>query len=285
MSPAPVPPAEVPRAEVAPAEVPPAEVPPAEVRPAEVRRRGRRPAPSPSPGLVADTVTFSWVDGPGNRFVLFLQGCNLKCTACHNPHTIPLSTPRARVVTVPEVLEQLRRVHAFLSGVTVSGGEATLQADFVHDLFAAVRADPDLRHLTTYVDTNGVVPREVWDRLLPVTDAAMVDLKAFDAGVHEELTGSANDQTLDSIRHLAAVGKLHEVRLLLVPGHNDSADQLSATARWLLEIDPAVRVKVIAFRRHGVRASARDWPEASEQTRDGWRLVLTRAGVRDLVVV
>jgi len=189
------------------------------------------------------------------------------------------------VVTVREVLEDLRRVHMFLSGLTVSGGEATLQADFVRDLFTAVKADPDLRHLTTYVDTNGVVPREVWDQLLPVTDAAMVDLKAFDAGVHEELTGSANDLTLASIQHLAALGKLHEVRLLLVPGRNDSVDQLSATAGWLMDRDPAMRIKVIAFRRHGVRASARDWPEASEPTRDGWRSVLTRAGVRDLVVV
>jgi pyruvate formate lyase activating enzyme len=240
---------------------------------------------SQTPGLLADVVPFSWVDGPGNRFVLFLQGCNFNCTACHNPHTIPLSTGRARVVTVPEVLEELRPVHAFLSGVTVSGGEASLQPEFVHGVFTAIKADPDLRHLTTFLDTNGATSRETWDLLLPVTDGAMVDLKAFDPDVHQDLTGTSNDQTLDSIRHLAAAGVLHEVRLLLVPGHNDSAEHLTATARWLLAVDPEMRIKVIAFRPHGVRAEARSWPAAADETRDGWRRVMTRAGVRDLVVV
>jgi pyruvate formate lyase activating enzyme len=240
---------------------------------------------SPVPGLLADVAPFSWVDGPGNRFVLFLQGCNFNCTACHNPHTIPLSTGRARVVTVPEVLEQVRRFHAFLSGVTVSGGEASQQAEFVHELFTAIRADADLRHLTTYLDTNGAAPRETWDLLLPVTDGAMVDLKALDPDVHEVLTGARNDLTLASIRRLAAAGRLHEVRLLLVPGRNDSADQLAATARWLLDVDPDMRIKVISFSAHGVRGQARGWPEATERTREGWRSVMTRAGVRDLLVV
>lgn len=240
---------------------------------------------SPVPGLLADVVPFSCVDGPGNRFVLFLQGCNFSCTACHNPHTIPLFTGRARTVTVPEVLEEVRRVHAFLSGVTASGGEASLQADFVHELFAAIKGDAQLRHLTTFLDTNGAAPRETWDLLMPVTDAAMIDLKALDPDVHETLTGSRNDLTLDAIRRFAAEGRLHEVRLLLVPGHNDSVDQLTATARWLLGVDPAMRIKLIAFRAHGVRAEARSWPEATDDIREGWRFALTRAGVRDLAVV
>lgn len=240
---------------------------------------------SPEPGLLADTIPFSWVDGPGNRYVLFLQGCNFTCTACHNPHTIPLATPRARVVTVPEVLADLRRMHRFLAGITVSGGEATLQPEFVHALFAAVKADPDLAHLTTFVDTNGSAPLEVWDRLLPVTDGTMVDLKALDDDVHVRLTGTSNAPVLASIRHLADHRRLYEVRLLLVPGINDSPDQLRRTADWLLSVDPALRVKVIAFRRHGVRAAARDWPEASDEQRAAWQSALSAAGVHDLVLV
>ena len=147
---------------------------------------------SPGLGLLADVVPFSWVDGPGNRYVLFLQGCNFACTACHNPHTIPLATPRARLVTVEHVLEDVRRTHHFLSGVTVSGGEATLQPSYLFDLFAALKSDPQLAHLTTFVDTNGSAPREVWDRLLPVTDGVMVDLKAVDPEVHLRLTGTTN---------------------------------------------------------------------------------------------
>jgi pyruvate-formate lyase-activating enzyme len=240
---------------------------------------------SPGLGLLADVVPFSWVDGPGNRYVLFLQGCNFACTACHNPHTIPLATARARLVTVEHVLEDVRRTHHFLSGVTVSGGEATLQPSFLFDLFAALKSDPELAHLTTFVDTNGSAPREVWDRLLPVTDGVMVDLKAFDPEVHLRLTGTTNTSVLTSIRQLAGRGKLYEVRLLLVPGTNDSTAQLRETADWLLSVDPLVRIKVIAFRRHGVRASARAWPEATTQQRDDWCGTLRDAGVQDLVLV
>jgi pyruvate formate lyase activating enzyme len=240
---------------------------------------------SPADGLLADTLPFSWVDGPGNRCVLFLQGCNFNCTACHNPHTIPLATRRARVVTMSEVLHLVRRVHQFLSGITVSGGEVTLQSEFVHDLFSFVKNDPELSHLTTFLDTNGAAPRETWDRLLPVTDGAMVDLKAFDPDVHELLTGSYNNEVLSSIRHLAGLGKLYEVRLLLVPGLNDADTDLRRTADWLLSIDPAMRIKVIGFNRHGVRAAARQWPEPTGERRQTWQRILEDAGVRELELV
>jgi pyruvate formate lyase activating enzyme len=235
--------------------------------------------------LLADTLPFSWVDGPGNRCVLFLQGCNFNCTACHNPHTIPLATRRARAVTMSEVLNLVRRVHLFLSGITVSGGEVTLQSEFVRNLFTSIKGDPELSHLTTFLDTNGAAPRETWDRLLPVTDGAMVDLKAFDPDVHELLTGSANGEVLTSIRHLAALGKLYEVRLLLVPGVNDAAEDLRRTADWLLSLDPAMRIKVIGFNRHGVRAAARQWPEPTAERRQTWQHVLEDAGVRELELV
>ena len=236
-------------------------------------------------GLLADTVPFSWVDGPGNRYVVFLQGCNFCCIACHNPHTIPLATGRARLITVPDVLDDVRRVRHFLSGVTVSGGEATLQPEFVHDLFDALDDDPQLHHLTTYLDTNGSASREVWDRLLPVTDGVMVDLKAFDPQVHVSLTGASNDAVLMSIRHLVARRKLYEVRLLLVPGVNDSPEQLERTAEWLLSLDPTMRVKVVTFRPHGVRAAARQWSEATPEQQGQWADVLAQVGVRHLTMV
>jgi pyruvate formate lyase activating enzyme len=225
------------------------------------------------------------VDGPGNRYVLFLQGCNFNCTACHNPHTIPLATPRARPVTVAEVIDDIRPLRRFLSGITVSGGEVTLQHRFVHDLFRAIKTDPDLHPLTTFLDTNGNAPRSTWARLLPVTDGAMVDLKALDADLHIALTDSANDEVLSSIRHLAEEGKLYEVRLLLVPGINDSDGRLRRTADWLLSVDPAMRIKVIGFHRHGVRASARHWPEATQERRQEWQDVLRDAGVGRLELV
>jgi pyruvate-formate lyase-activating enzyme len=224
---------------------------------------------SPS-ALLADVVPFSWVDGPGNRFAVFLQGCNLDCLACHNPHTMPRRTPRARTVDVDGLLDQVRPLAQYLSGVTVSGGEATLQAGFVAAWFDALRADPATARLTRFVDSNGCADDATWDLLLPRTEGVMLDLKALDAGVHLELTGSGNEQVLRSLDRLAAEGKLAEVRLLVVPGHNDTEDLLRRTGAYLAEHAPGVPVKVIGFRPHGVRAAARSIPAPTDAERSGY---------------
>lgn len=252
---------------------------------------------SSASGLVTDTIEFSNVDGPGNRFVVFLQGCTFNCAACHNPYTInpcidcgvcvdpcpsgalgldltghitfdpavctggdlcldicPYdASPKARTITVVGLLDQIRAAAPFLSGVTVSGGEATMQAPFLRELFSAIRSDPHTAHLTCFVDSNGDAPRSTWDLLDPVMDAAMIDLKCLDPGVHRTLARAGNDQVLASIELLAARGKLHEVRLLMLPGLNDADDLVSATGEWLAQIDPTLRVKVIGYRHHGVR--------------------------------
>ncbi len=222
-------------------------------------------------GLLADVVPFSWVDGPGNRFAVFLQGCNFDCLACHNPHTMPRATPRATPVTVEDLMERVRPLVPFLSGVTVSGGEATLQAPFVAAWFAALREDPGTAHLTRFVDSNGCADSTVWDLLLPVTDGVMLDLKALDVRTHEELTGHGNAEVLASLERLAAEARLAEVRLLVVPGHNDGEAALRATGTYLREHAPGVPVRVIGFRPHGVRAAARDIPEPTAEERERYR--------------
>jgi len=253
-------------------------------------------------GLITDTIAFSSVDGPGNRFVVFLQGCNFDCIACHNPYTINVcndcgeclttcstgaltfgadghvawneavcdgtdtciatcswdATPKARPRQVDELLADIRRAAPFLSGITVSGGEATQQVAFVHALFSAIKADPALHHLTCFIDSNGEAPREVWSRLAPVMDGAMIDLKCLDPEIHRVMTGKPNDQVLESIRFLDALGKLFEVRLLLIPGLNDDPELLRGTADWLADLDPMMRLKLIGFRPHGVRPHDRE---------------------------
>jgi pyruvate formate lyase activating enzyme len=234
-------------------------------------------------GRLADTIEFSAVDGPGNRFVVFLQGCNLDCLACHNPQTIPLGG--GRPVTVGGLVEQIRHAAPFLSGVTVSGGEATLQAAFVHDLFDALGADPALTNLTRFLDTNGDADRATWDALDGVLDGAMVDLKALDAATHVRLTGHGNDRVLDSIRLLHARGKLYEVRLLLAVGANDSDEALLATGAWLADVDPAMRVKVIGYRAHGVRKAAASLVEPTAGQRQRYAEVLSRVADFDVTAL
>ncbi len=280
-------------------------------------------------GLVTDWIEFSAVDGPGNRFVLFLQGCTFDCLACHNPYTISPcvdcrecldscasgalgigpdgritwddtacsgaeaclgacrynATPKARRLQVEQTLALIRPSAPFLSGITVSGGEATRQAIFLRELFLAVRADPELARLTCFVDSNGDVNGPIWDLLDPVMDAAMIDLKCLDNEIHRRLTAVDNTKVLASIGTLAGRGKLHEVRLLMLPGHNDADDLLRRTGSWLAGVDPRLRVKVIGFRQHGVRPSTLPLREPTPEQLAHYRDLLAAEGDFDLVLV
>lgn len=234
---------------------------------------------NPHQSQIADHLPFTWVDGPGNRVVLFFQGCNFDCVACHNPQTIPQQSVHAQQWSLEDALQRIRASMPYISGVTVSGGEATLQYEFLVALFSAIRNDPALAHLTTFIDSNGFATREIWDALAPVTDGVMIDLKVLDDSLHRSLTGQSNALVLQSIRHLAEIGLLYETRLMLVPDVNDSDLQLRETGAWLMQIDPDMRVKLNHFHAHGARAAARQWAEADEARKARNRAALTAAGV------
>jgi pyruvate formate lyase activating enzyme len=279
---------------------------------------------------VAGVERSSMVDGPGNRYVLFLQGCNFDCVACHNPSTIgrcdgcdgcgvcvevcphaaltvpvagavafdadacdqcgdcragcPLDAdPTISLMTVDDVVADLRRVAAYLNGITVTGGEPTLQLDALVALFARLRADPILSRLTTLVDTNGSLDAAGWRRLIPVLDGAMVDLKAGTPELHRRLARHEQQPVIDSIHLLRRARKLTEVRLLVIEGVTDTPEELEAWASVVASVDRAVPVRLNAFRHTGTRRQARDWPETSsgalERVADSLRsLGLTRVG-------
>lgn len=217
-----------------------------------------------STALVADVVTASCVDGPGNRFVVFLQGCTFNCLACHNPQTIARH-PRGGLATrrrIADLVDEIAEVAPFLSGVTVSGGEATCQWPAVLELFRALAVQPRTRRLTRLIDSNGDADPAVWDALASVMHGAMVDLKALDPTVHQFLTGRSNERVLASLRQLDQLRVLDEVRLLIIPTVNDSRDQLTATARWLGGLSSRPDIVVQGFRSEGTRPGARSFRDA-----------------------
>ena len=263
---------------------------------------------------VSRWLPFSCVDGPGNRLVLFLQGCNFRCPGCHNPHTIGLcdhcgdcvpgcpsgaltlidgrvrwqaslcthcdrcldacprsASPKTHQMSVAEVLALLRRYGPLLTGITVSGGEATTQLPFVVALFAAIKAAPDLAHLTCLLDSNGSLGETGWQRLLPVLDGAMIDLKGWRESVHHSLTGQGRERVLASLQLLARAGKLAELRLLQVPGRSDFLDaggELDAGLATFLQTLGPVPIRLNGFRHHGVRGEAMGWQEAAMEELD-----------------
>jgi len=186
------------------------------------------------------------------------------CDACLE--ACPRSAnPKTRQMSVAEVLALLRRYGPLLTGVTVSGGEATTQLPFVIALFTAIKAAPDLARLTCLLDSNGSLGETGWQRLVPVLDGAMIDLKGWREPVHLALTGRGRERVLASLRWLAAHDRLAEVRLLLVPGRSDFLDATGALEEalttFLLSLGP-VPIRLNGFRHHGVRGEALSWPEA-----------------------
>lgn len=176
-----------------------------------------------------------------------------------------MPAPKTSQISVAEVLALLRRYGPLLTGITVSGGEATTQLPFVIALFTAIRQAQDLSHLTCLLDSNGSLAETGWQRLLPVLDGAMIDLKGWRDSVHHSLTGVGRERVLASLRLLASHGKLAELRLLHVPGRSDFLDAdgklETGLASFLQNLGP-VPIRLNGFRQHGVRGVATSWPEA-----------------------
>ena len=232
---------------------------------------------------VSKILTYSIVDGPGNRLVIFLQGCNFNCACCHNPSTIGQYDPMARQYSVAEVLELLREHLPFLTGVTVSGGEPTKQLQFVIALFEAIKSDDELAKLSCFIDSNGYLGESGWESVLPVTDGVMLDIKSFDNPTHRELTTKDNLKSLQSARFLHAAGKLHELRFLLIPGKTDNDAELDGLIEFVRTLGDDTRVKLNAFQHHGVKGKALDWEKMSKVGVDKAAERLRAAGINNVI--
>ncbi|CED57747.1 putative 4Fe-4S ferredoxin, iron-sulfur binding [Aliivibrio wodanis] len=261
-------------------------------------------------GLVSKILTFSCVDGPGNRLVIFLQGCNYDCITCHNPHTInhcdhcgncvepcptdaltfddspnkkviwdealctqcdkcidvcpSKSNPKITTYTVGKLIEFTKKHAPFLSGVTISGGEATLQLPFIIEYFKAIKSEKSLGHLTCFIDSNGSLSEQGWNKVLPYLDGAMIDLKTWQNDTHLWLVGRENHRVLHSINLLAKHDKLHEVRLLYIPNKTDLLCEIDAVSEYLKTLSENITIRLNAFQHHGVIGEALGWDKCSK---------------------
>ncbi|MGD8170350.1 YjjW family glycine radical enzyme activase [Vibrio sp. TRT 21S02] len=263
--------------------------------------------------FVSRILNFSCVDGPGNRLVIFLQGCNFNCKNCHNPHTIKHcnhcgdcvsgcpsqaltvssngrkvmwdetkcihcdhcievcahhASPKVKRYSVGEMLQVIRKQHYFIAGITVSGGEATMQLPFIVELFRAIKVDEQLQHLTCFIDSNGYLSEQGWQKVMPYLDGAMIDLKSWQNETHQWLVGRDNHKVINSIRLLADHRKLHELRLLHIPSKSDLDMEVVQVARLINQLPQNINVRLNAFQHHGVVGEALNWPKCSELQMD-----------------
>lgn len=202
-------------------------------------------------GHVHSLETFGTVDGPGIRFVLFMQGCLLKCQYCHNPDTWGLN--EGREMTINEVLSEIESYLPYYrssgGGLTVSGGEPTLQYPFVTELFREVKRRWNLH---TALDTNGYNEPEKIRELLEVTDLVLLDLKHIDDEKHIVLTGKSNERTLKTARWLSDHGRKMWVRHVYVPGIHEDQEDLHRLGQFIGTLHGVEKFEILPYHQMGV---------------------------------
>ena len=200
-----------------------------------------------------------------------------QCDTCL--HLCPQqATPMAQRYSVEEIVAQVRKVAPFIEGITVSGGEATTQLPFVIALFTAIKSDPALGHLTCLVDSNGLLSETGWQKLLPVLDGAMLDLKAWGNEHHRFLTGRENPLIKQSIRWLAGHERLSELRLLVIPDRCDYLQHHRELTAFIQRLGK-VPVRINAFHAHGVYGEASRWRSATADDIEPLAHLLERQGI------
>lgn len=181
-------------------------------------------------GRIHSLESFGTVDGPGTRYVVFVQGCPMRCAYCHNPDTWSMT---AGELMDPEyIYEQYLRNEPFYrngGGVTVTGGEPLMQVDFLIDLFTIFKQNG----VHTCIDTSGIAfnpKNEEWmgklDKLMTLTDLVMLDIKHIDPEKHKELTSQPNENILKFAEYLSKKNIDTWIRHVVVPGITDDDEYL-----------------------------------------------------------
>ena len=208
-------------------------------------------------GRVHSLESFGSVDGPGVRYVIFLQGCRMRCKFCHNPDTWDPNSPNAMTFTAEELLQKALRCKGYWGkrgGITVSGGEPLLQIDFLLDLFRQAKA----QGVHTCIDTAGnpfTYEEPFYSKflaLMEVTDLLLVDVKEMDPKRHKALTGVPQDNTLEMLRCLNEFKKPVWIRHVLVPGVTDFDEDLQALRDFLDTLQNVERVEVLPYHTMGI---------------------------------
>lgn len=203
------------------------------------------------PGIVHSIDTFSTLDGPGIRTVIFMQGCPLRCQYCHNPDTWDIQAPTASAYSVEQILSILERsrpyFHTSGGGITCSGGEPLLQYEFIRDLFRECQK----REFHTALDTSLYVKSEWVEAVLPWTDLFLADIKHINPDKSLALTGMDNKLNLSNLEIINAYETPIWIRYVVVPGVTDEKSDLMKTAQFISGLNQVERVELLPYHELG----------------------------------
>ncbi len=206
-------------------------------------------------GYIHSIETFGSVDGPGVRFLIFLQGCPMRCQFCHNPDSWALN--KNNEMTADELLDKAERYRSYWGeegGITVSGGEALLQIDFLIELFSKAHE----RGINTCLDTSAqpFTRNEKWfakfEQLMTYTDTILLDIKHIRDDEHIKLTRWTNQNILDCAQYLSDIQKPVWIRHVLIPDITDKDEYLQELADFLKTLHNIERVDVLPYHTLGI---------------------------------
>ena len=194
--------------------------------------------------------SFGTVDGPGIRFVLFLQGCHLQCKYCHNRDTWDINGGEYR--TLDDILEKIRRYKNYMilsgGGVTVTGGEPLLQVKFLIELFKKLKAEG----IHTCIDTSGIVAiTEDIKEVLKYTDLVLLDIKHIDDEKCKKLVGVSNKRELEFAQYLSENNIKIWIRQVLVPGYTDDEQDLLKLKKFIKSLKTVENIQILPYHNMG----------------------------------
>ncbi len=198
-------------------------------------------------GRIHSVESFGTLDGPGIRYVLFLQGCGLRCKYCHNPDTWQMGS--GKKADSDEIISDILTYKNFIrsGGVTLSGGEPLLQPEFVTDILKKCAE----HGIHTALDTAGAVPLSISKPALDATDLILLDIKALDDELCRQLTGRGNKDTLDTLAFCETRHKPVWIRHVLVPGYTLDKNLLEALADYLSFFSCIELIELLPFHKMG----------------------------------
>ncbi|MDO4588818.1 MAG: pyruvate formate-lyase-activating protein [Fusobacterium sp.] len=200
-------------------------------------------------GNIHSYESFGTVDGPGIRFVVFLQGCPLRCKFCHNPDTWNATGAKIKE-SAEKTFEKIRKYKGYFGkkgGVTLTGGEPLVQSEFVLELFKLCKKDG----IHTALDTSGYIFNDKVKEVLEYTDLVLLDIKAIDEKVYKELTGVELKNTLEFANYLKEINKKTWIRHVVVPEITDNDELLDRLANYVSKFDNVEKVEILPYHKLG----------------------------------
>jgi len=270
-------------------------------------------------------IDMSVVDGPGNRTAIFFQGCNFNCFYCHNPETINHCTncleciekcpelaldtvdnkviwdsskcidcdtciktcihdasPKIQNMTVEDIIKRIKYNKPFIKGITTSGGECTLQSKFLVSLFK----ETNKIGLTNFVDTNGGVDLSEEKELVEIADKFILDIKAMDRDDHFYITKQYNDVVIKNAEYLASIGKLYEIRTVVIKGMNnyETIDRITKILRPYLK-NQDIKYRITGYRPFGVRQEFSNYKPPDDEEMEKLKSIAINNGFKSIILV